>query len=79
MMYPVKKLERNELSKVQDLEKKMNCCIIAFDALPKPASLSSAQLDELKGLEKDTGAVMIAYKCQPSTATHYPMETPEEG
>ena len=63
MMYPVKKLAGKDLSKIQELEKKLNCCIIAFDALPKTAKLSAAQLRELQSLEKDTEAVMVAYKC----------------
>ncbi len=64
MMYPVKKLDGDKLTKIQNLENKMNVCIVAFDQVPQLAEVKEKQLEELKALEKETGSVLVAYKCK---------------
>lgn len=63
-MYTFKKLDQPDLTRIQEMEQKLNCCIVAFDQLPQPVELSSGQLDDLKSLENQMGAVLVAYKCR---------------
>lgn len=64
MMYSVKKLDQNSLARIQELEHKLNCCVVAFDQVPKLAELSALQLKDLKNLEKEMGTILVAYKCK---------------
>ncbi len=64
MTYSFKKLTQDQLARIQELEGKLNCCIIAFDQLPEPATLSAQQLEALGKIEKETDAVLVAYKCK---------------
>ncbi len=64
MVYSVKKLDKAGLNKIKALESKMGVCIVAVENPPKPASISGEQLKELQSVEKEVGAVLIAYQCK---------------
>jgi hypothetical protein len=63
-MYSVKRLDDSHLARIKELEQKLDCCIVAFDQLPEPAELSGLQLEDLNNLERETGSVLVAYKCK---------------
>ncbi len=60
-----KDLNGPQLAMVQTLEKKLGCCVVALEPQPTVADLTSAQLNELKSLEKEMKAVLVAYACRP--------------
>ncbi len=62
-MAQVKTLDDAGLKKLQDLEKKLGCCVVALEEQPQPAKLSKTQLAELQAAEKETGSVLVAYRC----------------
>ena len=64
MTYSAKKLDQNKMQKLQDLEKKMGYCIVAWEKAPLVAKLSDEQVNELKSTEKEMGAVLVAYDCK---------------
>ncbi len=64
MTYSAKKLDESGLEKVQALEKRLNCCIVALDQPNKVAEISKADLEQIKSLEKDLDAVLVAYQCK---------------
>ncbi|MBI4295737.1 MAG: hypothetical protein HY667_01325 [Chloroflexi bacterium] len=64
MTYYVKKLDDASLAKLQELERKSGCCIIAFERWPKLATMSDDQLRALRFLENEMGAILLAYSCQ---------------
>ena len=59
----IKELKPGDLEKLQGLEKKWGHCIVAYDASPAPAELSSDELKEVQSLEQELGAVLVDYKC----------------
>ena len=59
----VKKLDNGGLGKVQDLERKLGCCVVALERQPHAATLSRAQLQELQSLEREMDAILVAYRC----------------
>ncbi len=63
MVSQIKNLEENDLKKLRDFEKKIGCCVVALEPQPRPAKLSEAQLKDLKALEGDMDAILVAYKC----------------
>ena len=65
MVYSIKKLDQAQLAKIQDLERKLGCCIVAWEQPPPPADITVSQVEELKALEKETGTLLVAYRCQP--------------
>jgi hypothetical protein len=58
-----KQLDEANLSKLNDLEKKLGKCVVAWDQKLDPAVISEAELKELQALEKDLNAVLVAYNC----------------
>ena len=58
-----KKLDDANLSKLNDLEKKLGKCVVAWDQKLEPADISAEQIKELQTLEKDLDAVLVAYNC----------------
>jgi len=58
-----KKLDDANLSKLNDLEKKLGKCVVAWDLKLKPAGISEAEVKELQALEKDLDAILVAYNC----------------
>ncbi len=60
-----KELNATQLARLQTLEKKTGCCIVAMELRPRIAQLTQAQLNELQSLEKEMNTVLIAYACQP--------------
>ncbi len=58
-----KKLDDAELSKLNDLEKKLGKCVVAWDQKLEPADISDVELKELQNLENQMHAVLVAYNC----------------
>ena len=58
-----KQLDDANLSKLNDLEKKLGKCVVAWDQKLEPADISEAEVKELQALEKDLDAVLVAYNC----------------
>ncbi len=63
-MYSAKRLDKANMDKIQDLEKKLDLCVVAWEKNPQIAQLSDSQLVELKNLEKEMGAILVAYDCK---------------
>ena len=59
----VKQLDEANLSKLNDLEKKLGKCVVAWDQELDPADISEDQVKELQSLEKELDAVLVAYNC----------------
>jgi hypothetical protein len=59
----VKKLDDAALGKVKALESHLGCCVVALEPAPRPAKLTDAQLVELRAMEKELKAVLVAYSC----------------
>jgi hypothetical protein len=59
----VKQLDEANLSKLNDLEKKLGKCVVAWDQKLEPADISEEQVKELQTLEKDLDAVLVVYNC----------------
>ena len=58
-----KQLDDANLSKLNDLEKNLGKCVVAWDQKLEPADISEEQIKELQTLEKDLDAVLVAYNC----------------
>jgi hypothetical protein len=58
-----KKLDDANLNKLNDLEKKLGKCVVAWDQKLEPANISEDQVKELQTLEKELDAVLVAYNC----------------
>ena len=63
-MAEIKRLAENDLSKLQNLEKEIGCCLVAFEPPVKVATISDAQLKQIQSLEKELNAVVVAYDRQ---------------
>jgi hypothetical protein len=61
-MPQIKKLDVAGLKRLQELENKLGCCVIALEKQPGPAPLSETQLEELRSAEKEMDAILVAYK-----------------
>ncbi len=59
----VKKLDDTGLKKLKGLESPRGCCVVALEPAPRPAKLTDAQLVELRAMEKELKAVLVAYNC----------------
>jgi hypothetical protein len=64
MTYSAKRLDKSNMDKIQQLEKKLDYCVVAWEKTPRVASLSDSQIEELKAVEKEMGAVIVAYDCK---------------
>ncbi len=64
MMYSAKRLDRTNMEKIQEIEKKLDLCVVAWEKTPQIAQLSDSQLSDLKNLEKEMGAILVAYDCK---------------
>ncbi|MBI2852562.1 MAG: hypothetical protein HYX84_05635 [Chloroflexi bacterium] len=62
-MHRIKELEPAILSRLQNLEKQLGCCIVAVEPRFPVARLTQEQLGELQALEKEMKAILIAYAC----------------
>ena len=58
-----KLLKEADLSKLNELEKKLGKCVVAWDQRLDPADISDDQVKDLQTLEKELGAVLVAYNC----------------
>lgn len=58
-----KKINESELQRINELEKKLGKCIVAWDNKLEPADISEAELKELQNLEEQMHAVLVAYNC----------------
>ena len=58
-----KKLDDANLNKLNDLEKRLGKCVVAWDQKLEPANISEDQIKELQTLEKELDAVLVAYNC----------------
>lgn len=63
MLQQVKGLDEPGLSRLQALEGKLGCCVIALERPPQPATLSEVQLEELKAMEKEMNTILVAFTC----------------
>ena len=62
-MAQIKGLDDAGLNKLQALESKLGCCIVALGRRPQPAPLSEAQLQELEAVEREMDTILVAYTC----------------
>ena len=60
-MHPAE-LNPKKLDRLRALESKLDATVIALEPDPPYAYLDEAQVAELKSLEKDLGAILLAYK-----------------
>ena len=58
MTQQIKKLDEKNLSKLQALETRLGCCIVAMEHEPKPAALSEVNLKELQTVERETDSTL---------------------
>jgi hypothetical protein len=58
-----KLLKEADLSKLNELETKLGKCVVAWDQRLDPASITEDQVKDLQTLEKELGAVLVAYNC----------------
>jgi hypothetical protein len=58
-----KQLDEANLSKLNELEKKLGKCVVAWDQKLEPAAISEEQIKELQTVEKDLDAILVAYNC----------------
>jgi hypothetical protein len=56
------RLNKDDLNKIQSLEKEMNKIILAYEVDSPYANLSEAQLEKIRGLEKELNVILLAYK-----------------
>ncbi len=63
-MMRIAALDKAKLTKVQTLEKKMGCCLVALQPAPRLARLSDAQLEQVQSAEKELGVVLLAYEAK---------------
>lgn len=58
-----KQLDDAKLDKLNNLEKKLGKCVVAWDQKLEPAVISESEVRELQALEKDLDAVLVVYNC----------------
>ena len=61
MAETLKKLDNTGLEKLKALEGQLGCNVLAFEPPPRPARLTDAQLVEIRALEKELKAILVAY------------------
>jgi len=57
----IKKLDEADLAKLRSLEGKLGSWVVVLEQQRKLASISEEQLNELKALEKELHAILLAY------------------
>jgi hypothetical protein len=58
-----KQLDEANIGKLNDLEKKLGKCVVAWDQRLDPADISEEQVKMLQTVEKELDAVIVAYNC----------------
>lgn len=61
MTQEIKKLDEADLAKLRSLEGKLGSWVVVLEQQRKLASISEEQLNELKALEKELQAILLAY------------------
>ncbi len=56
------KLNKDDLSKIQSLEKETGTILVAFEKDSPYAELTDEQVKKLQQLEKELGVILLAYK-----------------
>ncbi len=58
------RLNKDELTKLQALEKDIHKIVLAYEPDPQSpyASLTEAQVEKIRALERDLGVILLAYK-----------------
>ncbi len=56
------RLNKDDINKLQDLEKETGKVIIAYEPDSTYAKLSEDQLKKIQQMEKELGVILIAYK-----------------
>ncbi len=56
------KLNKDDLSKIQSLEKETGTILVAFEKDSPYADLTEEQVKKIQQLEKELGVVLLAYK-----------------
>ena len=46
MTYTAKRLDKSSMDKIQQLEKKLDYCVVAWEKTPRVASLSDSQIED---------------------------------
>ena len=64
MTYSAKRLDKSGMDKIQQLEKKLDYCVVAWEQTPRIAKLSESQIKELQSVENEMKAVLVAYDCK---------------
>ena len=58
----VAKLDKGSLAKVQALEKKLGCCLVALEPELRLAELSPADIKRVQAAERELGVLLLAYQ-----------------
>jgi hypothetical protein len=61
MAQEIKKLNEADLAKLRSLEGKLGSWVVVLEQQRNLASISEEQLNELKALEKELHAILVAY------------------
>ncbi len=56
------KLNKDDLNKIQSLEKETGTILVAFEKDPPYADLTDEQVKKLQQLEKELGVILLAYR-----------------
>ncbi len=56
------KLNKDDLSKIQSLEKETGTILVAFEKDSPYADLTDEQVKKIQQLEKEMGVILLAYK-----------------
>ncbi len=56
------KLNKDDLSKIQELEKQTGTILVAYEKDSPYASLTDEQVKKIQQLEKELGVILLAYK-----------------
>ncbi len=56
------KLNKDDLGKIQSLEKETGTILVAFEKDSPYANLTDEQVKKIQQMEKDLGVILLAYK-----------------
>lgn len=56
------RLNKDQINKLQELEKEIGKVVIAYEPATPYANLSEEQLKQLQQIEQDLGVTLVAYK-----------------
>jgi hypothetical protein len=62
MQQQFKTLNKTDIERLQSLERELGVCLVALEP-ERIAKISNEQVRQLKDFEKETGTVLLAYRC----------------